>query len=454
MRAPDTPVGGTHPVRYALTGAKSDFARTLLAQTLHIPRLRPTVLCDLDPEGTVALCAELGYRDGELVLAHHASDVRRAADSGRTAVVSDTELLAGAPYDVLVEATGVPAVGHQTARRALLDGRHVAMVSKETDAVAGPALAGLARERGLVYTPALGDQPANLIQWVERNRSLGLEIVAVGKSGEYDLVFDPGAGTVTQLDTTVPAPALADLLDLGDDPSEVLAARARAVASLTRAAAADYCEMAVVANATGLLPDTERLHYPVARPAELADIYASRADGGLLERAGAVDVFSALRLPGEASFAGGVFAVVRTHDPRTWHTLAHKGHVVSRDGRYACLFLPYHLMGVETPLSLLNAVDHGVGVSDQLPAPHALMAARTTRALPAGTSLRASGHHHEIDGLTPVLLPTEEAPGEAAPFYLAAGATTATELPPGHLLTLADLAGADSQLSTAWCESR
>ena len=450
MRAPEPPTGATHPVRYALTGAKSGFARTLLAQTLRIPRLRPTVLCDLDPDGTAKLCAELGYRDGELVHAHDASGVREATDSGRTAVISDIALLAGAPYDVLVEATGDPAAGHRTARRALLDGRHVAMVSKETDAVAGPALAELARERGLVYTPALGDQPANLIQWVERNRALGLEIVAVGKSGEYDLVLDPDAGTVTQLDTTIPAPALPGLLDLGSEPGEVLAARAGAVAPLNRAAAADHCEMAVVANATGLLPDAEELHYPVARPAELADVYAPRADGGLLERAGAVDVFSALRLPGEASFAGGVFTVVRTHDPQTWRTLADKGHVVSRNGRYACLFLPYHLMGVEAPLSLLNAVDHGMGVSHRLPARHTLMAARTTSALPAGTSLRASGHHHEIDGLAPVLLPTEEAPADAAPFYLASGTATTTDLPSGHLLTLDDLRGTDRELSAAW----
>lgn len=38
----------SQPVRYALTGAKGGFSRTLLAQTLKMPRLTAAALCDLD----------------------------------------------------------------------------------------------------------------------------------------------------------------------------------------------------------------------------------------------------------------------------------------------------------------------------------------------------------------------------------------------------------------------
>ncbi|MEV7422157.1 homoserine dehydrogenase [Streptomyces sp. NPDC091212] len=438
------------PVTYALTGAGGGFARTLLAQSLLLPGLHPAVLCDLDPDAVLALCADLGYDPAALTLVSDADGLREARAAGHTAVVADTALLADAAYDILVEATGSPSAGFRAAREAIENRHHVAMVSKEVDSVAGVELDRLARLHGVVYTPAAGDQPANLIEWHDRIRTLGLEIVAIGKSGEYDLVFDPATGEVRQLDESLHAPELGALLRLGDDVPATLAARARAVAPLKRAAAADYCEMAVVAAGTGFVPDREALHYPVARTAELADVYALREDGGVLGRAGVIDVFSVLRLPEEASFAGGVFAVVRTHDPVTWSVLAQKGHVVSRNGRYACLYLPYHLMGVETPLTLLAAVRDGVPTGVAVPGRHAVLAGRAARDLPAGTVLAMGGHHHEIDGVAPVLLPAAEAPSDTAPFYLAAHSRLVRDVPRGALITVADIDGYDPDLLAAW----
>jgi predicted homoserine dehydrogenase-like protein len=441
------------PVRYALTGARGGFARTLLAQTPRMERLRPSVLCDLDTEGTVALCAELGYPSDSLRVCADADEMAALGD-GQIAVIADTSLLEHADYDVLVEATGSPEAGARAARTAIETDRHVVMVSKEVDSVAGIALADLARERGVVYTPGIGDQPANLVEWYERTRLLGLDVVAIGKSGEYDLVFDPATGRVRQLDQEIDAPELAGLLTLGEDVPATLAARARAVEGLQRSAAADYCEMGVVANHTGLVPDTEALHYPVARVAELADVYSLADDGGILSGPGAVDVFSVLRLPEEASFAGGVFAVVRTGDPVSWQLLAQKGHVVSRSGRYACLYLPYHLMGVETPLSLLDAVDRRRAVSPRPPAPHAVLAGRARHDLPAGTRLDMGGHHHDVRGLAPVLLDTADAPGDVAPLYLAAHTTLDRDVAAGQLVRLDDLADPSDVLLDAWRHAR
>ncbi|MEU0242403.1 homoserine dehydrogenase [Nocardiopsis sp. NPDC006198] len=441
------------PVRYALTGARGGFARTLLAQTLRMDRLRPSVLCDLDAEGTVALCAELGYAPEDLKVCTGPDEVS-ALTGGQIAVVADAALLAGAGYDVLVEATGSPEAGAAAARTAIGTGRHVVMVSKEVDSVAGVALADEARAKGVVYTPGIGDQPANLIEWYERARVLGLDVVAIGKSGEYDLVFDPSTGRVRQLDQEVDAPELAGLLTLGEDVPATLAARARAVGALKRSAAADYCEMGVVANHTGLVPDVEALHYPVARVAELADVYSLAEDGGILSRSGAVDVFSVLRLPEEASFAGGVFVVVRTGDPVSWDLLAQKGHVVSRSGRYACLYLPYHLMGVETPLSLLDAVDRRRAVTSRPPAPHAVLAGRAGEDLLRGTRLDMGGHHHDVRGVAPVLLDAASAPDDVAPLYLAAHATLARDVAAGELVRLGDLADPAESLLDAWRHTR
>ncbi|MEU1294789.1 homoserine dehydrogenase [Streptomyces sp. NPDC005840] len=446
--------GRGRTVRYALSGAGGGFARTLLAQSRLMPGLAPAVLCDRDLPRLRAMLLELGHTDAELSECQDAPSVADAVAAGRIALVAEASLLTAADWDILVEATGSPAAGLAMAEQALHAGRHVALVSKEVESVAGLHLATLAQEKGLVVTTADGDQPANLIGLVTWAELLGLDVVAVGKSSEYDLVLDPAASRVTQLDTTVDAPGLADLLDLGDDVPATLAARARAVSALPTGATADYCEMAVVATHTGYRPDTELLHYPVARIAELADVYRPADEGGILSRTGVVDVFSALRLPGEASFAGGVFVVVRTGDPVTWELLRDKGHAVSRDGRYAAVYLPYHLMGVEAPVSLLSAVLHGRPSGGTDPRAHAVLAGRARADLPAGTVLDMGGHHHDVTGVQAVLLRAEDAPDDIAPLYLAAHTTLARPVAAGETLRLGDLADPDPDLLRAWTSGR
>ncbi|MBT0768832.1 hypothetical protein KIH74_07835 [Kineosporia sp. J2-2] len=438
---------GPAVVRYALSGAGGGFGRTLLAQTLLIDALHPSVLCDVDPEKVHALCLELGYDADDLVICRTADELTRT-DARKIAIVPGADLLDPERFDILVEGTGSPAHGYRMARAALTAGRHVAMVSKEVDSVTGVELARVAAAHDVVYTPADGDQPANLLALISWVRTLGLEIVAVGKSGEYDVVLD--GDEIRYLDTTVPAGDLPGLMTLGDDIGQTLLKRAETVKSLKLRAAADPCEMSVVTTHGGFVPDVEPLHYPLTRISELADVYSLREDGGILGKPGVVDVFTVLRRPDEASFAGGVFAVVRTGDAGTWKLLEGKGHVVSKDGKYACLYLPYHVMGVETAISLLSAVRLGVGSGVENPRQNAVMAGRARTDLPAGTVLTMGGHHHEIDGVDPVMLAIEDAPDDTAPFYLAAHATLARDVKAGELVTFADLADADAGLVDAW----
>ncbi len=96
---------------------------------------------------------------------------------------------------MLVEATGRIDAGFSYADTALDNGTHVVMVSKEVETIAGVALSAKARERGLRYLPGDGDQPANLLRLVDWVLATGFDIVALGKSGEYDLVFDPATGS-------------------------------------------------------------------------------------------------------------------------------------------------------------------------------------------------------------------------------------------------------------------
>ena len=120
-----------------------------------------------------------------------------------------------------------------------------------------------------------------------------------------------------------------------------------------------------------------------------------------------------------------------------WEILAGKGHVMSRDGKYCCIYEPYHYMGLETPLSILLGDMLGVGGHPEC-RQVTIMAGVADMDLPAGTELKVHGHHHQIDGLTPELLVRAEV-GEAAPFYLLNGAVLLSDVKKGQPVTLKDV---------------
>ena len=196
----------------------------------------------------------------------------------------------------------------------------------------------------------------------------------------------------------------------------------------------------MVANATGFVADRADLHAPIARIPEVPSFFGPLAEGGLLSSAPALDVFHCLRRPDEASFAGGVFVVVRCTDLVTWDLLATKGLVVSRDGQRAMVYLPRHLLGLEAATSVLDAAVHGRSSGAQAPLPRLDLVARATRRLAAGSVLAMGGHHHTIAGTSAELHPARPlAATSALPFYLAANRTLIRDVEAGAAITLADV---------------
>jgi len=444
---------GDRRIRLAVTGAGGEFARTLLVQCRAMPSMQVSALCDLNIEAPRSLLRQLGFAGDAAVLCEDADGARAAQAAGRIALIRDHALLEALALDIVVEATGQPEVGLRIAEAALRRGVHVAIVSKEMDSVAGPYLNRVAAEHGVVYTIADGDQPSNLAGLVSWARLLGFEVVAAGKSSEYDYIYDRAAGTVQYLDRQVPAPDLARHWAMGEDAAATLRGRSAALASLPQSATPDYCEMNIVANSTGLLPSCDALNYPLCRIGELADVFIPREDGGILDRTGVVDVFNCLRATDDVSFGGGVFIVVRCTDAIVWEVLRAKGHLVSRNARYACVYLPYHLMGLETPLSVLSAVLHHRPSSATDMAVHAVMLARTDRDFSAGETLTVGGHHHVIGGISARLLPVGPATTPLAPFYVVANKRLLTDVPAGRFIALDMLDLTGSALAQAWQRS-
>ena len=434
-------------IRIALTGANGAFGRTFIAQCRVASQVELAALCDRDVEGLHSTLLRMGWAREELRVCASEADVRTAG--GRIALVAEAAWLGAAPQEILVEATGAPEDSVAIAEAALRRRVHVGMVTKETDSVVGPWLNRLALEHGVVYTTVDGDQPAALIELVTWARVLGFEVICAGKASEHDFVHDPEHGVVTHAGVSRVVPGLEHLWACGTDMGSTLEARRRALHAFPQSATPDYCEMNVVANSTALLPSCDELNYPLCRTSELADVFVPVADGGVLTRTGVVDVFNALRRRDEASFGGGVFVIVRCTDRPVWELLREKGHVVGRSGRYACIYRPFHLMGLESLNSVYSAVLHGRSSGSPSQRPHALMVARATRDLRAGATLAMGGHMHEIDGVAARLVPARQAQG-AAPYYLAADKRLLRDVPCGTHIPVSALALGGSALARAW----
>ncbi|RJE84421.1 NAD(P)H-dependent oxidoreductase [Paracoccus onubensis] len=417
------------------------FGRSFLAQARHIKGLTCRVAIDRDAGIAADALRSVGTDPGQIVVCSDAASARAAWEAGQSIAAADLALVTDLPIEVVLEATGNPEGGSRHARIAIEAGKHVIMVTKETDSVIGPILARMAAERGCVVSPVDGDQPSLLIGLATWAEAIGLEIVAAGKSSEYDFIFDPATDTITSNGRTVPVPGFGDWIEAGDRPwPEVARARARLASALPQRAAPDLCELTVVANALGMVPDRADFHAPIARITEIADFMAVKADGGLLEGKGQLDVFHCLRLPGEPSFAGGVFITVVCRDDETWDMLRDKGHVVARNGRTAMIGLPRHLLGLEAATSVFETALLGVSSGADRPLPVIDLTAHADADLPAGTLLLAEGHHHTIANVSARMTPAAPLSDDAPiPYYLASGRRLKRDIRAGQSILCGDV---------------
>ena len=403
-------------VPVGLVGA-GEFGATFLAQAARMQGLKVIAVCDRDTARARAAALAAGHPAERVRVCADLSAARAAVEADALAVVDSAQLLVQLPLVAVLEATGDPEGAAATALAAIEAGRHVVIATKEAEILVGPELARRAAERGLVHSPVDGDQPSLLIGLIEWAGILGLPVVCAGKSSESDFVWDPQAGTVAAWGRSEQAPGYHQSFSL-PVPG---ALAGRNTLSYARTTVPDLCEMGIVANHTGLMPDCPSLHAPIARTIELPTLFRPRAQGGLLSGTGRIDMFNCLRRPDELSFAGGVFVVVEAPDEATGRLFAAKGMPTSPDGRYVLLHNPVHLLGAEATMSVLSAVQLGCSTGGADVKPVVDLVAFAARDLEVG-ELMVMGSRHEITCLGYALQAAQKLAADAPlPYYLAVG---------------------------------
>ena len=427
------------PVRVGLVGA-GEFGASLITQSLGHPAIDVPVVADIDPDRAVNVLLRCGVAGDGIEICRDAASARDAMTAGKVAVVPDGLLLVDTEIEVVVEATGAPEAAAAVSEAAILAGKHLVLASKEMASVCGPWLAKLAADRGVVYTLPDGDQPSLLIGLISRAELLGLEVVMAGKASEYDVVWHRAKAELSYHGKVFKAPDFADCWHLdGADIPEVLADRAAPLGATALKSVPDLCEMMLVCNATGLRPDFDAFHAPLARTVELPDVFRPETEGGILldPEGGVVDIVNCLRRFDELSLAGGVFVIVRCADRDTWDVIKAKGIPVSSCGNYGLLHNPVHLLGIEAAASIIAAARGGMPTSGRTPRPAFDLVGRATRAFKAGEVLDMGGHHHTIAGMEPLVRPAQAAiPGGPLPYFMAANNRLVTDVRPGETLTV------------------
>lgn len=413
-----------NPIRVAIIGA-GKFGGGTIAQISQMRGMEVAAVADLNLTHARTAFAASRVSAADLKVANSASEIDDAIRSGRPAILEDGLLVSHSDLiDVVVEATGIPEVGARMAYEAVTHGKHVVMVNVEADVTVGPILRRLADSAGVTYTCVDGDQPGctmNLIEWA---RALGFEIVAAGRGTIfYD---DDRAGTPE----SVP--------ERFGFSEEMLARRSINLKMFNtfRDGTKAQVEMTALANMAGLVPDVRGMHEPSVNLADIPQRFSLADEGGLLGQSGVVELANSVAEDGKTMLPDplkmGVFAVIRTDHPFIQEDLKmYNLHPGGRENNYL-LYRPYHLVAVEAPISIAQAVFFNQPTGSPLPTPTAEVITVAKRPLEEGETLDGGGGY-TVNGLAEKA--TIARSEGILPLGLAYGARLKTDVAQGQAIT-------------------
>ena len=352
------------PIRIGLVGC-GEMGTDVISRVAHMQGIEVAAVSDRNLQKiTNAMNIAYGRED-------HCSEVSKISsmteiiESGKTAITEDSNLIVDNPMiDVVIDATGVPAVGAEIGLQAMENGKHLTMMNVEADVCIGPYLKAQADKLGVVYSLGAGDEPSSCMELIEFVSAMGHEIVCAGKGKNNPLNFD-----------AVP-----------DDYIEEADARNMNVRLLVEFVdgSKTMVEMCAIANATGLVPDKAGMHGPSATLEELSTTLVPDTNGGVLSKKGCVD-FSIGK-----GVAPGVFVIADMSHPRITERMED---LKVGKGPYFAFHRPYHLTSLEVPLTCARSVLYGRADMVPMLQPVAEVCAVAKKDLKVGDTLDAIGQY-------------------------------------------------------------
>ncbi|MFU0504219.1 NAD(P)H-dependent oxidoreductase [Pseudaminobacter sp. NGMCC 1.201702] len=398
------------PIRIGLIGA-GEMGTDIVTGVAHMPGVEVGAISELNIEAA-SKAVEIAYREpGHAREVSNASAMTEAMEAGRIAVTGDADLIIGSDLiDVVVDATGVPAVGAEIGLRAMEHGKHLVMMNVEADVTIGAYLKTEAERLGVIYSLGAGDEPSSCMELIEFVSAMGHTVVAAGKGKNNPLNID-----------AVP-----------DDYAEEAARRNMNVRMLVEFVdgSKTMVEMAAIANATGLVPDRPGMHGPSAALDELSSVLIPQKDGGVLSRVGVVDYTIG------KGVAPGVFVIADMSHPRISERMED---LKLGKGPYFTFHRPYHLTSLEVPLTCARVVLYGKADMVPLAKPVAEVCAVAKKDMQPGEKLDAIGQYCYRAW---IMTAAEARAAKAIPCGLLQDGSVIRAIAKGELITYANAAPA------------
>src|SRR5258706_5664131 len=329
------------PLRVGLVGA-GKFGAMYLAQVPKTPGLHLAGIADLSPANAKSNLQRVGWTAQR----YAAPSLDAAFSSGLTHVGDDWQALVAHPLiDIVVEATGNPIAAVEHALAAFSNGKHVVMVTVEADAMCGPLLARRAKDAGVVYSLAYGDQPALICDLVDWARAAGFTVVAAGRGHKWlphfaqstpETVWGYYGLTPEQAKIGGLNPKMFNSFLDGSKPA---------------------IESSAVCNATGLTPAPDGLSFPPCSVDQIPGAMRPKGEGGVLHHKGQVEVVSSLQADGapiDYDIRFGVWVVFEGETDYIQRCFSEYGVKTDPSGRYACMYKRWHLIGLEAGISVAS----------------------------------------------------------------------------------------------------
>jgi predicted homoserine dehydrogenase-like protein len=394
------------PIRIGLVGS-GEMGTDIVTRVAHMPGIEIGAISELRlPHAGKAV--DIAYGEaGHWVEARSASALNTAMEQGKIAVTDDVNLLLDSGLiDVVVDATGVPAVGAEIGLRAMEHGKHLVMMNVEADVTIGAYLKSEADRLGVIYSLGAGDEPSSCMELIEFVSAMGHPVVAAGK----------GKNNPLNIDATP------------DNYAEEAKRRNMNVRMLVEFVdgSKTMVEMAALANATGLVPDCPGMHGPTATLEQLSKTLVPKKDGGVLSRVGVVDYSIG------KGVAPGVFVVADMSHPRVRERMED---LKMGEGPYFTFHRPYHLTSLEVPLTCARVVLYGKADMVPLAKPSAEVCAVAKKDLGVGDKLDAIG---EFTYRAWIMTAADAREATAIPCGLLHHAVVTEPIKKGHLITKAN----------------
>jgi len=330
------------PIAVGLIGA-GKFGTMFLAQARLTRGLHVVAVADLNVARAKSQLQTAGWPAAQ----YAASSLGDALKQRITHVTPDAEALIAFPgIEVVVEATGIPEAGIKHALKTIAHGKHIVMVNVEADALAGPLLARKAKATGVVYSLAWGDQPALICEHVDWARAAGFKVIAAGKGTRYEPHYHQSNPDNVW-----------DILDKYLNITDRKSINPKMFNSFVDGTKSGI-EMTAVCNATGLVPQTDGLIFPPATRFELADVCKPKSAGGVLEKEGVTEVTSSVYRDGRDvphHLALGTYVVFEGETEYARRCFKEYAMLPDKSGRYAALYRPIHMIGLELGISVASA---------------------------------------------------------------------------------------------------